>query len=115
MPKITPPNETLAQVRSQIPQPSVAEWKERIGRAPLAYLLAQVSQLEYNEALPHTPIHLREALYQLIAEAKGRNETVPRVVVAPPVLPPSDETEYERVESGAGKGATVRVPKKWAS
>jgi hypothetical protein len=47
----------------------------------------------------------------LINEAKERNETVPRLPMASRILPAPDDTEYERVESGAGKGATVLIPK----
>ena len=111
MPKMVPPADNLATTRSQLRQKSVAEWKAVLKDKTLSYLNDQASVLKYNEALPYPPIHLRTALVELIAEAKARNETIPRPVAASRILPVSDGIEYERVESGAGKGATVLIPK----
>ena len=111
MPKMAPSADKIATTRYQLPQKSVAEWKASFKNASLSYLNDQVGQLVYNEALPYPPIHLRAALIELIAEAKARNETIPRPMAATRILPALDEVEYERVESGAGKGATVLIPK----
>jgi hypothetical protein len=110
MPKHTPSSD-LASVRAKIPQKSVAEWKQTFQGASLAYLNQQASCLKYNESLPYPPIHLRAALKELIKEAKERGDTVPRPLAASRILPAPDDIEYERVESGAGKGATVLIPK----
>ena len=110
MPKHTPSSDIVA-VRAKIPQKSVAEWKQTFQGASLAYLIQQASQLKYNESLPYPPIHLRAALKELIKETKERGDTVPRPPAASRILPAPDDIEYERVESGAGKGATVLIPK----
>lgn len=108
---MVPSNDKLATVRSQLRQKSVTEWKDALKGRSLSYLNDQVSQLAYNETLPYPPIHLRTALVELIAEAKARNETIPRPIAASRILSTPDDVEYERVESGAGKGATVLIPK----
>ena len=110
MPKHTPSSD-LASVRAKILQKSVADWKQTFEGASLTYLNQQASCLKYNESLPYPPLHLRAALKQLINAAKERGEAVSRAPMTSRILPASDDTEYERVESGAGKGATVLIPK----